>query len=117
MFGPSVKSVPGWWVSIVPMLIGVPVAATPGLDPQDEVLVLPVVGVELVLAGVLLVLVDAAVLLLLELPPQPASANAPKIAASTANSRTREPCWYILTCLSSFVDEGANPPRLMARRT
>jgi len=102
------------------MLIGVPVAATPGLGPQDEVLVLAVVDVELVpvLAGVLLVLVDAAVLLLLllELPPQPASANAPKIAASTANSRTREPCRYILTCLSSFVDEGANPPRLMARR-
>ena len=102
----------------MPMLIGVPVAATPGLGPQDEVLVLAVAGVELVLAGVLLVLVDAAVLLLLllELPPQPASANAPEIAASTANSRTREPCWYILTCLSSFVDEGANPPRLMARQ-
>ena len=94
----------------MPMLIGVPVAATPGLGPQDEVLAV----VELV--PVLRALVDPAVLLLLELPPQPASANAPKIAASTANSRTREPCWYILTCLSSFVDEGANPPRLMARR-
>jgi hypothetical protein len=38
MFGPSVKSVPGWWVSIVPMLIGVPVALTPALGPHDEML-------------------------------------------------------------------------------
>ena len=37
MFGPSVKSVPGCLVSIVPMLIGEPVAATPGLGPHDEV--------------------------------------------------------------------------------
>src|ERR1700753_3928519 len=36
MFGPSVKSVPGWCVSMVPMLIGVPVALTPGLGPHDE---------------------------------------------------------------------------------
>jgi hypothetical protein len=37
MFGPSLKSVPGCLVSIVPMLIGVPVAFTPGLGPHDEV--------------------------------------------------------------------------------
>ena len=36
MFGPSLKSVPGCLVSIVPMLIGVPVALTPGLGPHDE---------------------------------------------------------------------------------
>src|SRR5581483_11620063 len=36
MFGPSVKSVPGWWVSMVPMLIGDPVAFTPGLGPHDD---------------------------------------------------------------------------------
>jgi hypothetical protein len=36
MFGPSVKSVPGWWVSMVPILIGEPVAFTPGLVPQEE---------------------------------------------------------------------------------
>src|SRR6201995_4500599 len=36
MFGPSVKSVPGWCVSMVPMLIGEPVALTPGLGPHDE---------------------------------------------------------------------------------
>jgi hypothetical protein len=31
-----VKSVPGWWVSMVPMLIGDPVALTPGLGPHAE---------------------------------------------------------------------------------
>jgi hypothetical protein len=39
MFGPSLKSVPGCLVSIVPMLIGVPVAATPGFVPHDDVFV------------------------------------------------------------------------------
>jgi hypothetical protein len=37
MFGPSLKSVPGCLVSIVPMLIGVPVAAWPGFGPHDDV--------------------------------------------------------------------------------
>ena len=41
MFGPSLKSVPGCLVSIVPMLIGVPVAATPAFGPQDEMSVDP----------------------------------------------------------------------------
>src|SRR3984957_703585 len=43
MFSMSLKSVPGCLVLIAPMLIGVPVAATPGLVPHDEV--------ETVLAG------------------------------------------------------------------
>jgi hypothetical protein len=37
MFGPSLKSVPGCLVSIVPMLIGVPVAAWPGFGPHCDV--------------------------------------------------------------------------------
>jgi hypothetical protein len=37
MFGPSLKSVPGCLVSIVPTLIGVPVAATPAFGPHDDV--------------------------------------------------------------------------------
>jgi hypothetical protein len=42
MFSMSLKSVPLCLVSIAPMLIGVPVAWTPGLVPQAEVLtVLP----------------------------------------------------------------------------
>lgn len=36
MFGPSLKSVPGCLVSIVPMLIGDPVAAWPGFGPHDD---------------------------------------------------------------------------------
>ncbi|MFY9670977.1 MAG: hypothetical protein WBF20_10125 [Trebonia sp.] len=39
MFSMSLKSVPFCFVLIAPMLIGVPVAATPGLVPQAEVLV------------------------------------------------------------------------------
>jgi len=35
----SVKSVPGCLVLIAPSGIGVPVAATPGLGPHDDVLV------------------------------------------------------------------------------
>jgi hypothetical protein len=90
-------------VSIVPMLIGVPVAATPGFDPQAEVLVLVLAVVELVVLVVAGVLLDVELLVvLLELLPQPASASAPTIKASAAVSRTREPCMYFLTCLSSF---------------
>jgi len=37
MFGMSVKSVPGCWVAIAPRLIGVPVAAWPGLVPHADV--------------------------------------------------------------------------------
>jgi hypothetical protein len=36
MFSMSLKSVPGTLVSIAPSRIGVAVAATPGLVPQDE---------------------------------------------------------------------------------
>src|SRR5579863_7805032 len=41
MFSMSLKSVPGCLVLIAPMLIGVPVAATPGLVPQAEVETVP----------------------------------------------------------------------------
>ncbi len=37
MFEMSVKSVPGCLTLIAPSMIGVPVAATPGLGPHDEV--------------------------------------------------------------------------------
>jgi hypothetical protein len=67
MFGPSLKSVPGCFVSIVPMLIGVPVAATPGLGPHDDVLLDPPLELELlVLAAVL----DDPPLLAAEPPPE-----------------------------------------------
>ena len=41
MFEMSVNEVPGWLVTIVPRLIGVPVAATPGWVPQDEASTVP----------------------------------------------------------------------------
>ena len=42
MFEMSVNEVPGWSVTMPPRFIGVPVAATPGLVPHDEVLTVPV---------------------------------------------------------------------------
>jgi hypothetical protein len=38
MFGMSVNEVPGWLVAMAPSGIGVPVALTPGLVPQLDVL-------------------------------------------------------------------------------
>src|SRR5580700_357037 len=87
MFGPSLKSVPGCLVSIVPMLIGEPVAATPGLGPHEDVLVDAVLAavVPLVLE---LVALDAPLALLLELLlpllPQPASSIV--VPTSTASA-------------------------------
>src|SRR5580658_8775543 len=55
MFSMSLKSVPGSLVLIAPMLIGVPVAATPGLVPQADVDVVPVLAEEADVAGAELV--------------------------------------------------------------
>src|SRR6266699_365614 len=77
MFGMSVNEVPGWLVAMAPSGIGVPVAATPGLDPQLDVLTVPALAapVEL-LAGV-----DPVPVLLLLLLLHPAAARA-RAAAS-----------------------------------
>jgi hypothetical protein len=87
-------------VSIVPMLIGVPVALTPGFGPHDDVLVEAVLA--LVVALVLeLDALDApllGVVELLPLLPQPASASAaPTSTASPPAERRRSPWWYVLT--------------------
>jgi len=96
MFGPSLKSVPGCLVSIVPMLIGVPVAFTPGLGPHDDVSVDPVLAAVVLddeeldpplLPDALLALLLA--LLLLLLLPQAATNTAASTAASTKLRRTR----------------------------
>jgi hypothetical protein len=74
----SVKSVPGCLVLMVPSLIGLPVAATPGLGPHEEVFVLAapllVVALDELDAAPLAALL---LLLLLELLvlPHPASAS------------------------------------------
>jgi hypothetical protein len=79
-------------VSIVPMLIGVPVAATPGFGPHEDVLV----ELAVVLAPELeLVELDAplepllALVLLLLLLPHAVSSSAPTSTASAANARKR----------------------------
>src|SRR5690242_17265720 len=77
MFGMSVNEVPGWLVAMAPSGIGVPVALTPGLVPQLDVLTVPApaVPVEL-LAGV-----DPVPVVVLLLLLHPAAASA-RVAAS-----------------------------------
>jgi len=75
MFGMSVNEVPGWLVAIAPSAIGVPVAATPGLVPHDEVPTAEVLAVD-VLAGALWLEVALELLLELELLLHPAAASA-----------------------------------------
>src|ERR1700733_8672715 len=100
MFGPSLKSVPGCLVSIVPMLIGVPVALTPGFGPHDEVLVEAVlalvVPLVLELDAPLAALLDVVELLLL-LPHPASTSTAPTSTASAQVQRRRSASWYFLT--------------------
>src|SRR5436305_12576079 len=106
MFGSSLKSVPGCLVSIVPMLIGVPVAFTPGLGPHFDVSPDPPLELlddELELPPLL----AAALLLELLLLPHPARIAAPTTAAnSAAIRRARGTYSNNLTDLSSSSDPG-----------
>jgi hypothetical protein len=97
MFGPSLKSVPGCLVSIVPMLIGAPVAATPFFGPHDDVSLDPPLELELEPPDVDVELLDPP-LLAAELPPalelllllpHAATNMAAMTAASTKLRRTR----------------------------
>src|ERR1700759_1772228 len=116
MFGPSLKSVPGCLVSIVPMLIGEPVAFTPALGPQDEVSLDDVLALlepldELVLPPLL---AAGALLVLLLLLPHPASTAATAMtAARAAHRRARGTYSNNLTDLSSSSDPGLNPPPVL----
>ena len=95
MFGPSLKSVPGCLVSIVPMLIGVPVAATPGFGPHDDVPLDAVLELEppdvddVALDPPPLADPPLELLLLLLLLPHAASNTAPMTAARAKPRRTR----------------------------
>jgi hypothetical protein len=84
----SVKSVPGCLVLIEPRLIGVPLALTPALGPQDDVDELPPAAA---LDDAVLLPAGAALLLalLLLLPPQAARANSEMTAANATRSRLR----------------------------
>jgi hypothetical protein len=111
MFGPSLKSVPGCLVSIVPILIGVPVAFWPGLDPHFDV------SVDALLEPPELLdelepplLAPGALLVLLLLLPHPARIATPNTAASATHRRTRGTFSNNLTDLSSSSDPGLNPP-------
>jgi len=89
MFDMSVKSVPGCFVLIVPRMIGLPVALTPGFGPQDEdppLLELLAAAVELLAAAED---VPLELLLLLLLLPHPASATSESAANSTRPYRMR----------------------------
>jgi hypothetical protein len=95
MFGPSLKSVPGCLVSIVPMLIGVPVAATPGFGPHFDVAVDAVLELEPLAVDVALdppLVADpppGGALVLLLLLPHAASSAAPMTIARAKPRRTR----------------------------
>jgi len=95
MFAMSVKLVPGWSVLIVPRLIGVPVAATPGLVPHDEVETVPVLAELDAEDAAALLEADAPedagdVLLVLELELQPALTPITSAATPTAAVRARQ---------------------------
>ena len=100
MFSMSLKSVPLCFVSIAPMLIGVPVAATPGLVPQAEVLV--VVALELLDADADELLADDELLELDELELLQAARTPSESAASVASSiRERLPgCLFMCSAFS-----------------
>jgi hypothetical protein len=94
MFSMSLKSVPGCLVLIAPMLIGVPVAATPGLVPQAdvEVVVPPAEELDAEEAALLAAgaLDDAAALLLeLELELELHAARTPSDSAATTAAAVR----------------------------
>jgi hypothetical protein len=107
MFAMSVNEVPGWSVLIVPRLIGVPVAATPGLVPHDEVSTAVLVGeldaeeaAALVAAGALEV--AAGVLVeLVELELHAARTPSDSSPAAAAAVRVRQ--WTGLFMCSAFL--------------
>lgn len=98
MFAMSVKEVPGWSVLIVPRLIGVPVAATPGLDPHVEVSTVP--GEEAApVADAELVAVPPGVVEVLELELlHPASTPLTAMTARAAPAASERRCPYLYIC-------------------
>jgi hypothetical protein len=101
MFEMSVNEVPGWLVTIVPRLIGVPVAATPGLVPHEDaetVLLLP----ELDAAADADEFAGAAALLELELALELHAARTPSDSAATAAAAARVRQWTDLFMCPAF---------------
>ena len=102
MFSMSLKSVPFCFVLIAPMLIGVPVAWTPGLVPQAEVLTVPLLELLDADADELLVAADVELLVLDELELLQAARTPSARAASVASSiRERRPgCLFMCSAFS-----------------
>src|SRR5580700_11830702 len=100
MFAMSAKLVPVWSVTMLPSGIGVPVAATPGLVPQAEVLV--VVALELLEADADELLAGGELLELDELELLQAARTPSESAASVASSiRERLPgCLFMCSAFS-----------------
>lgn len=109
MFSMSLKSVPGTLVLIAPMLIGVPVATTPGLVPHAEVALAALAvldadveapGAELLAAGALddPVLAGGEEVVELELH----AARTPSDSAATAAAAVRALQWKDLFMCSAF---------------
>jgi hypothetical protein len=93
----SAKLVPVWSVTIEPRLIGVPVAATPGLVPHDEVLTAAALG--LVLAGAAGLLEAPVVGVVLGLLLLLHAARTPIAMTATAAPASRERrCSYLFMC-------------------
>jgi hypothetical protein len=125
MFSMSVKSVPGSLVLMAPSVIGVPLAAVPGLGPHEDVLLDPLD--ELLLAAVVVdddaagaaavleVLLALALPLLLLLLPQPATKSNPRTATTGSPIRTRGTCWNILTDLLLLEELCLHPPQVGER--
>src|SRR3982074_3299467 len=104
MFGPSLKSVPGCLGSMVPVLVGVPVALPRGFEPHFETSTAPPLleAVDVLLdAAPPLVLLLLALLLLLLLP-HPARTVKTTTATSATLRRTRTRAeWSDILTLSS----------------
>jgi hypothetical protein len=113
MFAMSAKLVPVWSVTMPPSGIGVPVAATPGLVPHEEVLTAPAEP-ELVAAGALLVVPPPA-LVVLELELHPAMTPTAITAKAAIKGRgPRNDCLFMCSAFSSLTAN--NSERTVALR-
>jgi hypothetical protein len=102
MFSMSLKSVPGCLVLIAPRLIGVPVAATPGLVPQAEVETVPALPVEVDPEEAEVAAPVAAVVPLPELELELHAASTPSETTATAAAVVRLRQWTDLFMCSAF---------------
>src|SRR5215469_5675998 len=94
----SVNDVPVWSVTMVPRLMGVPVAFTPGLVPQSDVLTAPVPAEP-----------PLDVLVGLPLLAQPTRVAIPAAAMRATKGRACATRPYIRSCLSTSCGDGKIP--------